>query len=518
MALTQLPGTTGFMAKRASSLDKRAIGKFTDSNHLDSLRTQMPSRYDKAVISLYTQSRIYSNDLLQMLNKSTPFYLTSNNDTWDWEIESPYKFPVIVGVPSTLNPVSNIGIDGQPFYLILDSDGFFKHEVVTPHRMYGPDWSIIEDPIPTAGGFLYKFTLNSTTPQTDFVDPQWLVPGMELQMVNNSIGEFDTDLPGLDRMGDSIRLFESLSSGNGVMHKVTDWADARILKNIDLDGNGRPLDLVVYQEYRVGENGKREVLGERWEPLVDQMLRKKMLNIKVSSMVWSKGGTQRSEGKKQEIKKLPTGIYHKIRNNGNLVQYNRGQFSLNILRDVFGDLFYRRIPMAQRRVKLYTNEAGMRQFQQAGLEDLRGAGFTLIPDQRFIEGSGRNMMVSYAFSSMYTTETGRIDVVHLMELDLPQSNAEYGQNKMSTPLYIVFDVSNSEAGLSNNIREVRHKSRPSMTWGYIDGTVNHLGFAASQGMQSASMDPWYTLWFKDRYDVFMEDATRCVIIEEKPQF
>src|SRR5690606_6737863 len=156
---------------------------------------------------------------------------------------------------------------------------------------------------------------------------------------------------GLDRLGDEIRMFESLSSGIGLQHQITDWADARYLRNVDLDGNGRPLDLVIYQEYRNGENGKKEVIGERWEPLVDQLLRKKMLSLKVSRMVWSKGGTQRSEGKKQEIKKLPTGIYHKIRNSGNLHQYNRGQFSLNILRDVFGDLFYRRTPMNQRRVK-----------------------------------------------------------------------------------------------------------------------------------------------------------------------
>jgi len=61
------------------------------------------------------------------------------------------------------------------------------------------------------------------------------------------------------------------------------------------------------------------------------------------------------------------------------------------------------------------------------------------------------------------------------------------------------------------------KDRPSMTWGYIDGRMHHLGFARSQGMSSASKFPGYTLWMEDRCDVFIEDLSRTVLIEEIPQ-
>jgi hypothetical protein len=55
-----------------------------------------------------------------------------------------------------------------------------------------------------------------------------------------------------------------------------------------------------------------------------------------------------------------------------------------------------------------------------------------------------------------------------------------------------------------------------MTWGYIDGTRHHLGFAKSQGMslQTNSQDKN----MKDRCDVFIEDLSRTVLIEEIPQF
>jgi hypothetical protein len=129
------------------------------------------------------------------------------------------------------------------------------------------------------------------------------------------------------------------------------------------------------------------------------------------------------------------------------------------------------------------------------------------------------MTVSYAFDSVITSDTGRIDLVHLRQLDLPNTNLEIGQNKKSTPIFMVFDVSpTGDGSLQNNIRQVRMKSRPSMTWGYVDGAVHHLGFAKSQGMSSANKDPWYTIWMKDRADVFIEDLSRCVIIKEVPSF
>jgi hypothetical protein len=120
---------------------------------------------------------------------------------------------------------------------------------------------------------------------------------------------------------------------------------------------------------------------------------------------------------------------------------------------------------------------------------------------------------------MVTRETGRIECFHLKELDLPQSNVEFGQNKKSTPIFMVFNVSpESDGSMVNNIREVRMEGRPSMTWGYIHGTAHHLGFARSQGMESANKFPGYELWMKDRSDVFIEDVSRTVLIEENPQY
>jgi len=99
MAIQTIPGLTGFTYARVASMDKRAVGKLTDANHLESFHSTEPADYDKKIISLYTQSSLYSNDFLDMINKSTPYYIDNNSDAWKWQVQVPYKFPKIIDVP-----------------------------------------------------------------------------------------------------------------------------------------------------------------------------------------------------------------------------------------------------------------------------------------------------------------------------------------------------------------------------------------------------------------------------------
>jgi hypothetical protein len=517
MAIQTIPGLTGFTYARVASMDKRAVGKLTDSNHLESFHSTEPADYDKKIISLYTQSSLYSNDFLDMINKSTPFYIDNNSDAWKWDIEVPYKFPKIIDIPSSTLDLTQPGIDGQEFQAVLDTNEFSKNAIISVgSRQYGPRWYVIKDPVPWNAGYLYTFNLVSENPTVDFVDAQFLQVGNELELIDGSIGEFDQDLLGLPRLGEKITMFESLSSGYGYEHKITDWADARMLR----DSSGRPLDILVHIQQRRAELPvtRNDI---KWEPFIEFWMRKSMMDLKVKRMIWGKPGTTKSDGSKQELKRTSAGVYHRMRNNGNLVQYNRGEFSPNLLRSVFGDLFYRRVDVSKRKVKMYTNEAGFDVFQQALKTDALNSGLTLVADSgdRYIQGKGQHLTYNWAFDSMITRETGEITLVHLKELDLPQSNLEFGQNKKSTPVFFVFDVSpSSDGSLINNLREVRMSGRPSMTWGYIDGTAHHLGFARSQGMSSANKFPGYEIWMKDRCDIFIEDLSRTVLIEEIPQF
>ena len=520
MAIQTIPGLTGFTYARVASMDKRAVGKLTDSNHLESFHSTEPADYDKKIISLYTQSSLYSNDFLDMINKSTPYYIDNNSDAWKWQIAVPYKFPKIIDIPATTQDLideGKTGIDGQEFNLVLDTNEFSKNAIVSVGtRQYGPRFYVIKDPQPWNMGYLYSFTLVTDNPTIDFVNPIFLQYGVELELVDAAIGEFDQDLLGLPRLGEQITMFESLGSAYGYEHKITEWADDKMMR----DASGKPLDILVYAPQRRNQLPltRNDV---KWEPFIEFWMRKSMIELKVKRMIWAKPGTVKTNGSKQELKRTSAGVYHRMRNNGNLVQYNRGEFSANLIRSVFGDLFYRRVDVKDRSVKMYTNEAGFDVFQQALKTDALNSGLTFMADSgnRYMQGEGQHITYNFAFDAMVTRETGRVELIHLKELDLPQTNLEFGQNKKSTPVFMVFDVSPmSDGSMVNNIREVRMKGAPSMTWGYIDGTRHHLGFAKSQGMSSANKFPGYEIWMKDRCDVFIEDLSRTVLIEEIPQF
>lgn len=520
MALQTIPGLSGFTYARVSSMDKRAVGKLTDTNHLESFHSMEPADYDKKIISLYTQSSLYSNDFLEMINKSTPYYIDNNSDSWKWDVQVPYKFPKIIDIPTSTANMSRPGIDGQEFQLVLDTNEFSKNGILSiGTRQYGPRIYVAKDPMPWNAGFLYTFTLVSENPTVDFISSAFLQVGNELELVDAAIGEFDQDLLGLPRLGEKITMFESLGSAYGYEHTITSWADDRKLGVKPGD-----LDILVYAQQKNNELpvSKNDI---RWEPFIEFWMRKSMLQLKVNRMIWAKPGTVKTAGTKQEMKRTSAGVYHRMRNNGNLVQYNRGEFSANLLRGVFGDLFYRRVDIKDRKVKMYTNEAGFDVAGQAFKEDAMNSGLSFFTEIKAAEsgnvsiGSPQNHLTyGFAFDSMVSRETGRIELIHLKELDLPQTNLEYGQNKKSAPVFFVFDVSpTSDGSMINNMREVRMKGAPSMTWGYIDGRRHHLGFAKSQGMSSANKFPGYTIWMEDRCDVFIEDLSRTVLIEEIPQ-
>jgi len=251
MAIQTIPGLTGFTYARVASMDARAVGKLTDANHLESFHSTEPADYDKKIISLYTQSSLYSNDFLDMINKSTPYFIDTNSDAWKWNIAVPYKFPKIIDIPKSTQDVidagGKVGIDGQEFELILSSNEFSKNAIISVGtRQYGPRFYVIKDPQPWNMGWIYKFVLVSDNPTVDHVNPTFLAQGNELELIDAAIGEFDQDLLGLPRLGEEITMFESLGSAYGYEHKITEWADDKMLR----DASGKPLDILVYAPQR----------------------------------------------------------------------------------------------------------------------------------------------------------------------------------------------------------------------------------------------------------------------------
>ena len=511
MAIQRLPGFQGVMAMDVSSVTH--AGKFTDANALSRLGQDNPTMYDREIISLYSQTTEKASDFMNMLNKSTPFYINSNTDSWSWKVNSPWIPNRLVEItPSTASNINSLGVDGKPFEMVFDRP-FQLNAVVSANKMYGDALLVVTEPRPYGKGYLVEVELTGASVNKNSVaQSRFIVEGHEYSQIDFITGEFDQDLDGIDIAGHSITLMDSMGAGYGVQHTTTKWAGQRTLK----DEKGNLKDIVAYTQYKINEMGKPEVLGVRWETYAERKAREKMLMIRTNRILWAKGGQSQARGGKQEVRKHVEGIYSKMKRFGQYNDFNKGQFSGNLLRQVFGDLFYRRVEIGKRRVKLYTNEAGMELFRQANLDDLKASGLTIIADNRFIQGTGQNMMVNYGFDMMFSWETGTVEVSHLVELDLADDYDTFAINRKSPPIFYAFDITNPEGGLQNNIREVRQQGAPSMTWGYINGRQDAVK-GNMYGGQSASMNPGSTLWFEDRFDIFIEDFSKVVVFEQTPQ-
>jgi hypothetical protein len=517
------PGFTGIKVGRVSSLDKRTIGTFTDQNKLNSLfRGNQPQQYDKKIISLYTQSSLQSNDFLRMLEASNPFYLDGSSDSFTYKIVKPYQAPKIISVPDTTLSQQYIGVDGKEFEVVLDIQLGANKIFAVGHRWFGQQFYVKNGGVPYNKGWLHKVTLVTDTPSVAFVDRSMLQPGIEIDLGDSSIGEFDEKLPGLPKLADTIQMYETLGSGFGVSHSITSWADDyRIPQTGGYDRDGNVRDIIYYREYR---NGQPQPMKEsKWEPYIERLMREDMLKQRTWRQFFAKPSKSiRSAGDKQELKIRSAGILDRIRRSGNYVPIYKGQFSVGLVRTVFGDLFYRRVSMGKRKVVLYTNEQGFAEFQQVIKQDATNSGlvFNVGDNDKFVSGSGQNLSLNFAFNSFVSMETGEVRVVHLTELDLPQTNVEFTQDKRSTPIYIVFDVtpSGSNNGFGGNIRPVKYKDRPNIEWSYINGRRHHLGAYASQGHDAANQFPGYIIQMEAREDIFIEDLSRCVLIEELPQY
>lgn len=515
-----IPGLSGFSYGRiaSGSLSNQAFGKFTDSNHLNTLLDRDPAPYDKALIDLYSQTYMWSNDFVDMLSQATPF--NTDDTTFFWDVRLPEECNEIIDVPAYVYALSTIGEDGAEFEFTL------KYKVAQNDRLsigdlrFGPQVEVTQDPKPYNKGWLVRASLITTDP-TLAIDKMWLSPGMTVVKLDNTVGEFDQKLSGLGPTGERLRMYETMGAGYGVEHTITGWADD---KRFDgrTDRFGNAADMIVYTK---GNKLGQETKIVAWEPFVESQLRQELLNMRVRRFIWGQKGYTRTNGGRQELKKTSTGVYPIMRNNGNYLPFNKGEFSINLVREALGDIFYGRTDVSKRHVIMYTNEAGYELFSAAAKEDALNSGLQLVANVGTIgsapvnSGSAQNNLVySFAFSSVYTRETGQIELKILDQLNEPMSNVGYGTGKRTPPVFMMFDVSDTTNGsLKNNVREVRLKQRPNMTYGYIDGRRHHLGAFASQGHTASSMVDGYTIFFEDKSDIFIEDPSKTFLMEEIPQ-
>ena len=117
----------------SSFYQKNAVGKFTDLNYVHNILSQVPQMYDKAMIELFNQTRLYSNDFLDLVMKEgQPFMVEDPTGVFQYKIKKFTELPKVV--ENLADAVAKPGIDGQEFELVFDKNVFVVNDIITSHR------------------------------------------------------------------------------------------------------------------------------------------------------------------------------------------------------------------------------------------------------------------------------------------------------------------------------------------------------------------------------------------------
>ncbi len=513
----ELQGLNGKVIKThsgSSKMYKEAMGKFTDKNYLENFIGAEPAKYDKRMLNLFTQTELYSDDFLQMISSSDTYWVDNPDGRFTYDIDLPMEYPTIVENLSSSD--SQPGIDGTTIELVFDKKAFVVNDRITSDEMnQDVILQVIEDPEKYKGYWKFKFRAISKNPKTDFVHQTFIQVGRKYRKLDNVIGEFTKDLSGLGMLNNKLKVVNSIGEMYGVEASVTKWAmltkDGK-KQEIQKDPYGRYKD-IQYFSIADKTNPKNAVMF--WENSFDTLLRIEMLKMKSNKLIWGRKGLNRDENG-NPIYSSP-GLWEQL-HYGNVHYYTRGQFGPNLFRRILGDLFYGRVDIANRKALVYTNEAGFDLVSKSLKTDAMNQGFTFNAEN-YVTGSDKmNLGIQFDFSYFITRETGKVEFKHLKQLDVPQMNNYYTTvGRKAAPVFMIFDVSN-QGGKVSNIREVKLRSHPSASFGFIPGRVHPEGFGKMQGMMSANKDPWYQLWMEDFAGVFLEDPTRTVLLKELPRF
>jgi hypothetical protein len=483
---------------------KSGLNKFTDKNFVETMLRTKPEQYDKLMIRLFTDTRLYSNDLLDTVMKSEkPFMVNDPNGVFTYKIKKRAELPkVIVNLASA---IAKPGVDGQEFEIVFDKNAFAVNDIITAHRYeQETQIQIVSEGERYQNG--YKFRCRAANANaSDYVNQRFLAIGVEYFKVGNVLGEYTTSFSGLGLFDGNLEVMADVLNQYGVEHTITDWADATKL-GMQTDASGNPMDITYYSVTDpMAEGEKTKIVG--WEPTVSRLLRMEMLRMKANMLMWGRQGNTKDE--KGRPTRLKAGLWQQL-HLGNVIYYDKGQFSLNLIRSAVGDLFYNRVKIEDRKVKIYTNRAGMELASTAIRKDFNGQNF-MVPGDKFMDGKDR-LKQGYAlqFDHFMTVETGEVQFVELEQLNMHATFLELGPNKKTPPIFIILDLSGSEG---SGIREVKLATRPNMYYQYIPGSV---GFGSQQTV-IANKDPYSTYIMKDFAGIFLEDPTKSVIIKEFPR-
>jgi len=520
--------------------------KYTDLNSLYSLYGRDRFTTYKGMIRLFNQKRLMNTPLIDMIAKTNAIdYVNGAEGRYRYSVPYNLDLPYIVEDMTGENPTPGKG--NQKFKIKVSENCFSNTDIITYDFMWGEQLYVTPDEIyEESNGWVLTVQLPQGSNPNAYFPKEKLTAGTPFFKLTNVNGEYDTQKSSIGVRTGMMELENQMGGHRSAYHWISGYA--HMLESVEsTDRNyaqGEILNWIPskfmdqnspYATLVIGENrgdGKPDVSKAVWFRRIEMLLFAEMHRMEENDLWWAKGGVVEGAGRRKV--KVNTGLFEQLKN-GNYFEYNK--LTLPLIESAVRKIYENSdIPIEKRRAKFKVGYAFLIDISKLLAEDFKANNPFLVTAESlkgFIYGKdAMNLGFGYRFTSKRFPMAGTVEFEWEPAFDNFYSRAQSGLAgdypimSYTAAIFDVTDDSNVSGGAkmlsdnrtqegfndSANIVMVRPKGWDGIYWGYEKGTIDPMGFSASQGMVSSNGRHGYGIWMQSHSSIWLRDATRTVLL------
>lgn len=529
-------------------------GKFTDQNHLFALYDEAPFTTHLGLITAFNQMKLVSTPLINQTELRKNVILV-NGMNGRFTFTMPFELQG-VRVIEDINDatIAKLGIDNQPFEVLLSEDIFATNDIIAYDFRDGKNLYVKRYVGQAGEGHIYEVQLVTQDPKNDYFPKDALQPGVEYFKVGNILNEFDQEGSSVMAQTGELKFENRLSGHRMVEHKITAYADrleiptatgafSEKLQNF-LNPNNKDF-ISTFGAYKEG----KPVPGTgSYATMAELLIMAELRRMEEHSLMWGKPGTV--VGSRNQSKTIKSGLYEQLKlgNRYRIQRYNKG-----ILEQAFIGLFANRpdIKIEERYVKIQAGAGAYYEILKIFNDEMKAIPLVMqaydlnaVRKESFANGV-QNLSTGYQVVKVFLPGIGTIEVEHNPAFDVNTSRKAdeplVGMFQRWSYTSAILDVTDKGstnatartagvefmegANQSANIFMVKPKQMQKDVISIIPGRSMGLGLFGSSSVGgkvlAATKEPAATITIENASEIWVKDPTRTILIEldrNKPLF
>lgn len=441
------------------SRQKYNDSQMTESNSLANALLQNPAKLSP--LMTYLGGRQDKKFPLSVLTEGAGNTISIEKDT--------YEYNVMTRIDHT-RPVANSvgtnkGSNGEQFTVEFPDKWFVKdYNIIGPS---GVQCRIMSEPVPS--GSNYEYTLQVVEPNPNVAVPsEDLTAGAQWGQLYANVGK---DF--------SRGNASNFSTPSKIRHKLS-----TLRKSYQMSGEAKDFVMDIELPTKSGGNSRYWMDHEEWQKYL-QWKEEMEMHYWYGRQTYNENGvTNLVDERNQPIISGP-GLFQQIQNRET---YSR--LTASKLKNVIGDIFYSMTDSQNRQVTLFTGTGGMREFDRAMKEELGRSNYTVLDQDKFVTGSGRNLSLGGFFTTYEHVDGHTVNVVKVPLFDhgmVARTRPKHPETGYSLESYRMTFVDQSNYDGEPNLVMVNKKGREMLRWAVAGSTIPN-GFPQGNTLRATDVD------------------------------